>query len=123
MNNLPSTSPAPGRPSVLSLNINSRSALFASYMPFLKRGGLFVPTTRTYALGDEIFVSLSLMDDPVRLPIAGLVVWVTPAGAQSNQTQGVGVHFGDDESGLVARKKIETLLGAYLGSTRPTHSM
>ncbi len=123
MNKPAGTSPASGRPSVLSLNINSRSALFASYMPFLKRGGLFVPTTRTYALGDEIFMLLSLMDDPVRLPIAGLVVWVTPAGAQSNQTQGVGVHFGDDESGLVARKKIETLLGAYLGSTRPTHSM
>lgn len=115
--------PSAGRPSVLSLNINSRSALFASYMPFLKRGGLFVPTTRSYALGDEIFMLLSLMDDPVRLPIAGLVVWVTPPGAQSNQTQGVGVHFGDDESGQVARKRIETLLGAYLGSTRPTHSM
>lgn len=116
-------SPATGRPSVLSLNINSRSALFASYMPFLKRGGLFVPTTRAYSLGDEIFMLLSLMDDPVRLPIAGLVVWVTPPGAHSNQTQGVGVHFGDDESGQVARTKIETLLGAYLGSTRPTHSM
>ena len=115
--------PSAGRPSVLSLNINSRSALFASYMPFLKRGGLFVPTTRVYTLGDEIFMLLSLMDDPVRLPIAGLVVWITPPGAQNNQTQGVGVHFGDDESGQVARRRIETLLGSYLGSTRPTHSM
>lgn len=118
-----SKSPAAGRPSVLSLNINSRSALYASYMPFLKRGGLFIPTTRAYALGDEIFMLLSLMDDPVRLPIAGLVVWVTPPGAQSNQTQGIGMHFGDDESGQIARKRIEALLGAYLGSTRPTHSM
>jgi len=74
-------------------------------------------------LGDEIFMLLTLMDDPVKLPIAGLVVWVTPPGAQSNQTQGVGVHFGDDESGQIAKSRIETLLGAHLSSTRPTHSM
>ena len=123
MSKSPSKSPGTGRPSVLSLNINSRSALFASYMPFLKRGGLFIPTTRVYSLGDEVFMLLSLMDDPVKLPIAGLVVWVTPPGAQSNQTQGVGVHFGDDESGQIAKRRIETILGAHLNSSRPTHSM
>ena len=119
----PSKLAGSARPGVLSLNINSRSALFASYMPFLKRGGLFIPTTKVYALGEEIFMLLSLMDDPVKLPIAGLVVWVTPPGAQSKQVQGVGVHFGDDESGGLARRRIETLLGAYLGSSRPTHTM
>ena len=123
MSKSPIKSPGTGRPSVLSLNINSRSALFASYMPFLKRGGLFIPTTRVYSLGDEIFMLLSLMDDPVKLPIAGHVVWITPPGAQSNQTQGVGVHFGDDESGQAARRRIESLLGAHLNSSRPTHSM
>ena len=32
------------RPSVLSLNINSKSALYAGYMPHLKNGGIFIPT-------------------------------------------------------------------------------
>ncbi|MDR1661510.1 MAG: pilus assembly protein PilZ, partial [Azoarcus sp.] len=41
------------RPSVLSLNISSKSALYAAYMPFLKNGGVFIPTTRKYSLGDE----------------------------------------------------------------------
>ncbi len=112
-----------GRPSVLSLNINSKSALYTAYMPFLKRGGLFIPTTRPYSLGDEIFMLLTLMDEPTRLPIAGTVVWVTPAGAQGNKIQGIGIQFSDDESGVAARTKIETLLGSHLGSNRQTHSL
>jgi len=111
------------RPSVLSLNINSKSALYAAYMHFLKRGGLFVPTTRDYALGDEIFMLLTLMDDPTRLPIAGSVVWVTPGGAQGNKTQGIGVHFSADESGQSARRKIEDILGRHLSSPRQTHTI
>jgi type IV pilus assembly protein PilZ len=111
------------RPSVLSLNINSKSALYAAYMPFIKRGALFIPTTRTYALGDEIFMLLTLMDEPARLPIAGKVVWITPAGAQGNKNQGIGVQFSGDESGQAARSKIETILGGHLTSPRPTHTI
>lgn len=115
---------APGaRPSVLSLNINSKSALYAAYMPFLKQGGLFIPMTRSYALGDEIFMLLTLMDDPTRLPIAGSVVWVTPEGAQGGKTQGIGVQFSADESGQSARRKIEAILGRHLSSTRQTHTI
>jgi type IV pilus assembly protein PilZ len=61
---------APQRPSVLSLNINSKSALYAAFMPHLRGGGIFIPTTRSYSIGDEVFMLLSLMDDPA-LPIAG----------------------------------------------------
>ena len=38
--------PAVARPSVLSLNINSKSALYAAYMSFLTNGGIFVPTPK-----------------------------------------------------------------------------
>ena len=116
--------PAAGaRPSVLSLNITSKSALYAAYMPFLERGGLFVPTTREYLPGDEIFMLVTLMDDPTRLPIAGTVVWVTPAGAQGNKPQGIGVQFSADDSGQAVRDKIEAILGAHLGSSRSTHTL
>jgi type IV pilus assembly protein PilZ len=110
------------RPSVLSLNINSKSALYAAYMPFLKRGGIFVPTAKPYSLGDEVFMLLSLMDEPGKLPIAGTVVWITPGGAQGNKTQGIGVQFSDDESGQQAKAKVESLLGGNLGANRPTHT-
>ena len=115
--------PAPQRPSVLSLNINSKSALYAAFMPHLKSGGIFIPTTRGYKIGDEVFMLLSLMEDPAKLPIAGTVVWVTPAGAQNGRAHGIGVHFNYDESGQEARRKIEGLLGGVMQSARPTHTL
>ena len=111
------------RPSVLSLNISSKSALYAAFMQHLRNGGIFIPTTRSYNIGDEVFMLLSLMDDPAKLPIAGTVVWITPAGAQNGRAQGIGVHFNSDESGQEARRKIEGLLGGVLQSTRPTHTL
>lgn len=113
----------PPRPSVLSLNINSKSALYAAYMPHLRNGGIFIPTSRNYGLGDEVFMLLSLMDDPAKLPIAGSVVWITPAGAQNSKAQGIGVQFKNDESGIEARRKIEGLLGGVMQSSRPTHTI
>jgi type IV pilus assembly protein PilZ len=115
--------PAPPRPSVLSLNINSKSALYAAYMPLLRNGGIFIPTTRNYGMGDEVFMLLSLMEDPAKLPIAGTVVWITPVGAQNNKVQGIGVHFKNDESGVDARRRIEAILGGVLQSGRPTHTI
>ena len=114
---------ATSRPSVLSLNINSKSALYAAYMPFLKHGGIFIPTTRAYNIGDEVFMLLALMDDPSKLPIAGSVVWITPPGAQNSKAQGIGVHFKNDESGIEAKRKIEALLGGVIQASRPTHTM
>lgn len=111
------------RPGVLSLSIKEKPALYAAYMPFLKGGGIFIPTTRQYRLGDEVFMLLSLMDDPNKIPVAGNVVWITPAGAQGTKTQGIGVQFSDNESGVAARNKIEGLLGGSMKSTRPTHTM
>jgi type IV pilus assembly protein PilZ len=114
---------ASARPSVLSLAIKEKAALYASYMPFLKNGGLFVPTTRSYVLGDDVYLLLTLMDDPTKLPIAGKVAWLTPPGSHGNKTQGIGVSFPGDETGVAARQKIENLLASALKSTRPTHTL
>ena len=111
------------RAGVLSLNINSKSALYAAYMPFLKGGGLFIPTNRNYAPGDEVFMLLQLMDDPARLAVKGRVAWITPANALNNKTQGIGVQFAPDEGGNVVKLKIEQVLGSALSSSRPTHTL
>jgi len=110
------------RPSVLSLNIKERSALYAAYMPHLKRGGIFIPTNKPYRIGDEVFLLLSIPHDPNKIPVAGQVVWVSPANNQANKTVGVGVHFSDDESGQAARRRIEAMLGGLLQSARSTHT-
>ena len=89
---------------ILSLTIRDKAVLYAAYMPFIKDGGLFVPTTKPYKVGDEVFMLLSLMEEAEKLPVAGRVVWVTPRGAQSNRAAGIGVQFiGDDNT---ANKKI-----------------
>lgn len=111
------------RPTVLSLAIKEKAALYAAYMPFLKHGGLFVPTSKPYKLGDELYLILSLMDDPNKYPIAGKVAWITPAGANHNKAQGVGLHFPADESGQRVRLRIEEILGAALRSSRATHTL
>lgn len=113
----------PPRPGVMSLNISSKSTLYAAYMPHVKNGGIFVPSTRNFNLGDEVFLLLSLMDDPTKIPVAGKVVWVTPAGAQNSRAQGIGVHFNRDEAGIELKRKIEGLLGGLLQSARPTHTL
>lgn len=111
------------RPGVLSLSIKEKSALFAAYMPFIKGGGLFIPTNKSYKMGEEVFMLLTLMEDPAKLPVSGKVIWVTPNGAHGGRTQGVGVQFAFNESGKAAQNRIEGLLGGSLKSVRPTHTM
>ena len=110
------------KPGILSLTIRDKSALYASYMPFVRNGGLFIPTTKTYKLGDEVFMLLTLMEDKEKLPIAGKIIWITPKGAQGNRTAGIGVQFSDLDKGQT-RNKIENALAAALKSERQTHTM
>lgn len=110
------------RQGILSLTIRDKSALYAAYMPFIKNGGLFIPTEKPYKLGDEVFMLLTLMDSEGKLPIAGKVVWITPRGAQGNKATGIGVQFSELDKGAT-KSKIETQLAGALESERPTHTM
>jgi type IV pilus assembly protein PilZ len=110
------------RQGILSLTIKDKSALYAAYMPFIKGGGLFIPTKKSYQIGDEVFMLLTLMDETEKLPVAGKIVWITPPGAQGNRAAGIGVQFSDQDDG-VARNKIEGYLAGALDSDRPTHTM
>lgn len=110
------------KPGVLSLAIKEKAALYAAYMPFLTGGGLFIPTTKSFKVGEEVFMLLSLIDDPVKLKVVGQVVWITPT-SQGNKPQGIGVQFHEKSGGLEARLKIEGLLGNALKSSRATHTM
>lgn len=111
------------RPSVIQLVFRERGALYAAYIPLLTDGGLFVPTTREYRLGDDIYLLLSLPDDPQRYPVAGRVAWITPANASGGRTQGVGVRFPADEKTRVLKIRIEELLGTSISSAKPTQTI
>lgn len=116
------SSPVIPRPSVIQLAIKEKSALYAAYIPLFSDGGIFIPIAREYKLGDDVYVLLSLPDDPQRYPVAGKVAWVTPAKAANNRTQGIGIHFPNDEKSRMLKLKIEEILGAHLGSDRLTQT-
>ena len=90
-------------------------------MPFVRNGGLFVPTKKRYELGEEVFILLALMDEAEKILTNGTVVWITPKGAQGNNKAGIGVQF--SEADFAAATKIEEHLGTSLVSDRPTHTM
>lgn len=111
------------RQGILSHVIRDKATLYSAYMPFVKNGGVFVPTPKRYFLGDEVFLLLTLPDASDRLPVAGKVIWVTPAGAQGNRPAGIGVQLADGPEGEAVRHRIETLLAGLMGSEKPTATM
>ena len=111
------------RPSVIQLVFRERGALYAAYMPMFSEGGIFVPTTRDYRLAEDIYLLLSLPEDPQRYPVAGKVGWITPANASGGRTQGVGVKFPSDEKTRALKQKIEDALGTMLQSAKPTQTI
>ena len=123
-----STAPAPvasstPRPSVIQLAIKEKAALYAAYIPMFAEGGIFIPSARDHKLGDDVYVLITLPDDPQRYPVAGKVAWITPARATGNRTQGVGIRFPKDEKSEQLKVKIEQILGSALDSDRPTQTI
>ncbi|MDR0215980.1 MAG: PilZ domain-containing protein [Comamonas sp.] len=111
------------RPSVMQLAIKEKAALYAAYIPLFAEGGIFVPTQRDYRLGDDVYVLLTLPEDPQRYPVAGRVAWVTPERASGNRTQGVGLQFPKDAKSAELKAKIEQILGTALSSEKPTQTV
>ncbi|MEO6264012.1 MAG: PilZ domain-containing protein [Luteimonas sp.] len=111
------------RQGILSLAVKDKAQLYNAYMPYLKHGGIFVPTAKRYFLGDEVFLLLTLPESGERLPVAGKVIWITPSGAQGNRTAGIGVQFADGNEGEAVKGKIEALLAGTLNADKPTHTM
>lgn len=110
------------RPTVLSLSIKEKSALAAAYMPFVKGGGLFIPTTRPARMGDDVYALVTLIDDPNKLPIPGKIAWITPAGTPG-RAQGIGIQFTSSDAGEQARARIENLIGGVAKGSRASHTL
>ena len=111
------------RPGVIQLAIKEKAALYAAYISQFTEGGIFIPSNKEYKLGDDVYVLMTLPDDPMRYPVAGKVAWITPARAAGNRTQGIGVRFPSDEKTQQLKYKIENILGGHLGGDRPTQTM
>ena len=108
--------------SVLQLKLENKAKLYAAYMPFIKGGGLFVPTSLEYAMGQEVTLEIALMEEPTAYVATGVVVWLTPRDAQRGKTPGIGVQL-TGETAVPLRSKIENYLIGVIDSATPTETM
>lgn len=107
---------------LINCSFTSQASLYLAYMPFVKGGGLFIRTNHVYHLGDEVTISLKLMDEEEVHSIAGKVVWITPKGAQGNKPPGIGVQLMGDNARYLCNK-IETYLAGMLKSAQITDTI
>ena len=123
MSEIASAPEASQRPGVFTLVIRSKAALYAAWIPLLRGGGIFLPSNRSHSLGEEVLILLTLLDDPNKIPLQGIVAWINPAHSTGNRPQGIGVQLSDGEGARELRKKVEGLLAGALQSSRPTHTI
>jgi type IV pilus assembly protein PilZ len=110
------------RQRILHLDLSSRTELYAAYIPFLRGGGLFVPTHAEHPLGEELFLVVQLPEEPEPIPVTGRVVWHTPPAAAGHRPAGIGLQLQGDDHGVV-RARIEDHLAGALASERTTHTL
>lgn len=107
----------------LTLVIKDLPSLYAAYMPFLKNGGLFIPTASYFRPRQSLEVKVQFLQQPP-MTLFGYVAWRTPVGAQGRRIPGVGLHFAEVAEGeLPTKKYIESLLGELLTADKPTQTL
>ncbi len=111
-----------GKKSVIPLRFKNVDQMYKSYMPFLKNGGLFVPTRKRYMMGQEVELVVQLPDEESSLSTLGIVSWINTEFASGHKKQGVGVEFSDG-NGIALRAKIDALLSDRLDSEMPTYTL
>ncbi len=111
------------RPSVISLNLKAKTALYAAWMPWLNGGGLFMQSSQTHELGDEVLVVLQFLDEVTKHPLSGKVCWINPPHAAGNRPAGIGIQLPDNSFGQELKKRIEGILAPVANSDRATHTM
>lgn len=107
---------------IVPLRYKTLSQLYKSYMPWFKNGGLFVPTSRRFSMGQEILMMVMLPESSEKYPAAGIVSWITPENSTGHKKAGVGVEFTDDE-GIALRYRIDGLLREQLKKGEPTYTL
>lgn len=112
----------PRRGGILSYHIEDIDSLYASYLPFVENGALFVPSNQQQELGAEVFIAISLPNSSERLPMNGKVVWINHK-AQVNRPVGFAVQIGTDAAGQKISNEVERLLVGRMDSPQATYTM
>lgn len=86
---------------LLHITITEPEALRRCYLPFLRNGGLFVPTTETYSLRQQLFLVLKLPGTTQVQGVLTRVACLTPAQAHDGRIMGVGLAFTEATQSLI----------------------
>lgn len=112
----------PSRGGITTIAYDTVEKLYASYLPFIQNGAVFIPSTQQQQLGAQVFVAVTLPGSSDRMPLNGKVVWVNHR-TQGNRPAGYAIQLGKDEAGLRIKNEVERLLAGKLDSDRPTFTL
>jgi len=91
-------------------------------MPFVKNGGLFIPTNSNYRLGDEVFMLLNLMGEDEKAARGRARDLGDAQGCSEQADSGHRRAVQRPDRGQT-QKKIETYLAGALSGDKATHTM
>ena len=106
---------------IIQANISDKETLYASYMPFVAGGGLFIPSKLPVKLGEEVFVIATLPDNPQKVPLTGKVVWISQR-QNGISVPGFGIQL-SGEKGLYYKSEAEKLLAGIKSEGRTSYTM
>lgn len=80
--------------------IRTTDELIGTYIPFLKKGGLIIPSDAAHQMGAIVALRVELFDYPHHFDVIGKIVWLTPEHVHLDKLNGTGVEFvsGDNEA-------------------------
>ena len=110
------------RQGFLSLLLPDKQALHKHYMPFLRGGGLFIPTSKAFDIGGEVFVLIQLPEETERRPVSAKVAWLSSLCHASSRPAGIGVQLMETPENETVRNRIEVLL-AGMPTEMPTYTL
>jgi len=105
----------------LVVNFDTLHQLYRAYMPFIKPAGLFIATSESHYLGQELTIAYRLPGATSAHEFRGVVVWINPIGASGGRPAGIGIKILTDADSH--KHHIENLLSRELASGDLTCTM
>lgn len=104
--------------------VNDKRELYRCYMPFIKGGGIFIPfndevNSSKITPGQKVFIVFSMLENKMKIPIHGKVVWINRGGLN----KGYGVAFGDTVPMKTLKENIENNIADLMAKKEPTYTL
>ncbi len=106
---------------IIQASIPDIETLFASYMPYVVGGGLFIPSKLSVQLGEEVFVLTTLPEQTQKIPLTGKVIWVSQK-QNGIKPQGFGIQL-TGEKGVSFKNEADRLVAGLKSTGRKSYTM